>query len=47
MKHSYLSKEISGIQVYEAPVCEVVYLGAQKVICASDTEVVGEEEGEW
>jgi len=47
MKHKLLSKETSDIDIYMSPVCEVIFVGAQKVICASDTEVVGEDEGEW
>ena len=47
MEHNCLSKEIADIQVYESPICEVIILGAQRVICASETEIVGEDEGEW
>jgi hypothetical protein len=47
MKIDYLSKGIADAQGYESPVCEVLFVGTQKVICASDTEVVGEDEGEW
>ena len=47
MEHNYLSKEIADVNVYESPVCEVIMMGAQRVIYASETEIVGEDEGEW
>lgn len=47
MQSNTLSKSNADIQEYESPVCRVIIVGAQKVICASDTEVVGEDEGEW
>ena len=47
MTHSSLSKEISDAQVYEAPVCRVISVGTNRVICGSETEIVGEDEGEW
>ena len=33
--------------VYVSPVCDELFAGAQMVICASETEKVTEEEGEW
>ena len=32
---------------YEAPVCEIFGVSVQRVICDSETEKVGEDEGEW
>ena len=32
---------------YISPVCEVILVETQGVICASATETVGETEGEW
>lgn len=42
-----LSKESAGIQSYAPPVCKVILVGTQRVICTSETENVGETEGEW
>lgn len=42
-----LSKESAGVQHYASPVCEVFLLRTQRVICASETEKVTEQEGEW
>ena len=47
MQNNTLSRAKADIQEYESPVCEMIFVGAQRVICASDTEVVGENEGEW
>ena len=33
--------------VYNAPACEVLSIGAQSVICGSETEKVTETEGQW
>ena len=42
-----LSKESAGIQSYAPPVCTVIIVGTQRVICGSETETVGEVDGEW
>lgn len=47
MEKNYLSNKIADFNVYESPTCEVFFVGTQKVICASDTETVGEDEGQW
>ena len=47
MKNNILPNDIADIQVYNTPVCEVILVGTQRVICASETERVGEIEGEW
>ena len=47
MKQNTLSKETEVVNVYESPDCEVLFVDTQKVICDSDTEHVGEDEGEW
>ena len=44
---SNLSKENADIREYASPACEVFVIGPQKVICDSETEKVGEDEGEW
>lgn len=33
--------------VYDTPLCEVLSVSTQNVICGSETEHVGEKEGEW
>lgn len=47
MSSNNLSKESAGVQSYAPPVCEAILEGTQRVICASETEKVTEEEGEW
>ena len=49
MKNKNLYNEEADNQVYAHPVCEVIFMGTQRVICASDpdNEIVGEDEGEW
>ena len=47
MLNNTLSRAKADIQEYESPVCEMFFVGAQRVICASETEIVGEDEGEW
>ncbi len=37
----------ADIQLYNPPVCEVILDETQRVICESETEIVGETEGEW
>ena len=33
--------------IYNAPICEVLSIGTQSVICGSETEKVTETNGEW
>lgn len=40
-------KNNGAVWVYEAPVCEILIVGPQDMICDSGTEHVGETEGEW
>lgn len=47
MKNSALHKESADTQVYTPPVCQVILVGTQRVICGSETESVGETDGEW
>lgn len=53
MSSNNLSKESAGVQSYAPPVCYVIIMGTQRVICASGddpiqgTEVVDEIEGIW
>ena len=42
-----LNKKSTGTKVYTPPVCEVIYVETHKIICASETENVGEFDGEW
>lgn len=39
-------KKNKGME-YDAPVCEVLSVGTQSVICGSETERVTETPGEW
>ena len=43
MKNDIRSKAME----YNTPVCEVLSVGIQSVICSSETEKVTETEGEW
>ena len=49
MQKGYLSIENADIRAYEAPVCRVLFVETQGIICASNdpTELVGEIEGIW
>ena len=47
MQNNTPSKANADIQEYESPACEVIFVGAQKVICGSEAEIVGEDDGEW
>ena len=42
-----LLKETEIVNFYESPVCRVISVGTNRVICGSETEIVGEDEGEW
>ena len=39
--------KIMKTNVYDAPACEVLFLGTQSIICSSETEKVTETEGQW
>ena len=47
MKSANLYKATVALRAYEAPACEIFTVGLQRVICGSETEHVGEDEGEW
>lgn len=47
MKTNNLSKVGTDNQVYYPPICEVILDETQSIICESETETVGETEGEW
>lgn len=47
MKYNNLTKTGADNQAYTPPVCKAILVGTQRVICASETEKVGETEGEW
>ncbi|MBR3744509.1 MAG: hypothetical protein IKN31_05300 [Bacteroidales bacterium] len=38
---------LSIAMTYSAPMCEVLSVGSQSVICSSETEKVTETQGEW
>ena len=44
--HKLLNEKASSIKPYECPTTETLYVGAQSVICASETEKVEEIDGE-
>lgn len=44
MRQNTLSKETEGVNVYESPYCDVLFVDPQKVICDRDTENVGKDE---
>lgn len=37
----------NNVKEYDAPVCSVLSVGTQSIICSSETEKVGETEGQW
>lgn len=45
--HKLLNENASSIKPYECPTTETLYVGDQSVICASETEMVEEIDGEW
>lgn len=47
MRNNNLTKEGADTQVYTPPVTQVIYIGTQRVICASETEKVNDIDGEW
>ena len=44
--HKLLNEKASSIKPYECPTTEILYVGAQRIICASETEKVEETAGE-
>ena len=49
MKSNNFSTENAEAKSYASPICQVINVGTQRVICASGTETerVTENEGEW
>ena len=47
MKDYDLNKESKGTKVYTPPFCEVFIVETHKILCASETENVGEYDGVW
>ena len=47
MKSNNFSTENAEAKSYASPICQVIDVGIQRVICASETEKVTEIEGEW
>lgn len=47
MNSDILIKKKESIKKYVSPHFTVIILEPQKVLCASETEIVGETEGEW
>ena len=45
--YKLLNEKASSIKPYECPTAETLYVGAHRVICASETEKVEETDGEW
>lgn len=45
--NNFRLKETETVNFYESPVCRVISVGTSRVICGSETEIVGEDEGEW
>jgi|GEM_PF-6219432 len=47
MNKNNQSTVIADRKGYVSPVCNVFFVGPQRIICDSETEKVGEDEGEW
>ena len=47
MKATNLSGESKKSQEYSSPLCKVISLKTRTILCLSETENVGETEGEW
>ena len=47
MKSNNFSTENAEAKSYASPICQVIDVGIQRVICGSETEKVTEIEGEW
>ena len=46
MMNNHLPIEKAAAQAYVPPVTQEIFVGTQRVICASETEKVGETNGE-
>ena len=47
VKNNNFSTENAEAKSYSSPICQVINVDTQGVICASETEKVTEIEGEW
>ena len=47
MKNNNFSTENTEAKSYASPICQVIDVDTQRVICASETEKVTETESEW
>lgn len=47
MQNSNYSKNKAEREIYVSPVCNEFFVGAQRIICDSETEKVDEIDGEW
>ena len=47
MKSNNFSTENAEAKSYSSPICQVIDVDTQSVICASETEKVTETDGEW
>ena len=47
MKNNNFSTENAEAKSYASPICQIIYVDTQSVICASVTEKVTETDGEW
>ena len=47
MKSNNFSTENAEAKSYASPICQVIDVCTQRVICASETEKVTETESEW
>lgn len=47
MNSDILLKKGASIRKYVSPHFTVIVIEPKKVLCASETEIVGETEGEW
>ncbi len=47
MKIDSQASEKAAVREYVVPACEILSVGLQSLVCNSETEHVGETEGEW
>ena len=47
MRHNNLTTENAEAKSYAPPICQVIDVDTQRVICASETEKVTETDGGW
>lgn len=47
MKNNNFSAENAEAKSYVSPICQLIDVDTQRVICASETEKVTETDGEW